>query len=441
MKIVRKAALVAFAAVVTAALSVAAQEETPEGREVKVPVKQYKALAPADVYRAAIESRQANVRFRDAFVQMVDVPPQAQQIELGGYTHSIIFGFRTEGDLICAVPSSGPNVVRTFFGIPQDRAIPAGVLQAQPVLNAGQQMTVEGTVVGTFAGQKYVLVDAVYLGAVRMPRTSRELHLFLPGKPEAEVVTGPGTQTFEFPCSHAEGETEALTVTVQALRAEEVAAQVANLIGQIEGLSAGAKTYGQYSAGTVYRHAGADNRINVDFTDRVGDVLSPPLPQDLATAPTLRRGMPTQVQIERAFGTVSRVTCLVPATWPTLRYQAARLLPGERLRIRGTTIGPRGARNCVLVDYIGFPDEQEARGDAQTWWVRLQAGEQERGPAIWDYGLYSFSDLPCRHAPGRFESVRVLLSEFRTIQVPSRERAAAQPPAEPAEEQPERLEQ
>ncbi|MCK4374875.1 MAG: hypothetical protein KAX19_06075, partial [Candidatus Brocadiae bacterium] len=100
---------------------------------------------------------------------------------------------------------------------------------------------------------------------------------------------------------------------------------------------------------------------------------------------------------------------LVPADMPTLMGRAVSALPGEEVHIRGTIIG--GSRAAVLVDYIGFP-AQEAEGDA--WLVSIEwPGLPSR--AFWDYGYYELVGLPCQHEPGRFEALRVFLTEVRIL--------------------------
>lgn len=413
----RKHACVALALslVVGLVLSMAVargQEEEPAVRRIKVPVKQYKPVTPGNVYRAAMAGTQASVRFRDAFTRAVSVPEGAAQVEVAGRTYNPLLAFRTAGDLICLIPATSPDAVRTVLGVPQGRPVPPAALERGMVLNDGQQITIEGTVVGTLAGAKYVLVDRVLLTPPTQPAGRRELHLLLPGQREPRVMSSPGSQTDEFPCSYVEDATETLTVTVEQKSDQELAADVARLTAQLEGLRSETKSYGQYSPGTVYRHAGAtEGRVNVDFTDRVANVFSPPLPEGTSTASTGRRGVPTEVNVAYAFETEGRVTCLVPNTWPTLTEQARRLLPGEQVRVRGTTVGPAGPRNRVLVDMLSFPEEL----DDTNWWVTLQLGEDGAPTILWDEGYYRLTSLPCRHAARRFEPVQVLVSRFRTV--------------------------
>lgn len=432
-----------------AAWSVAVGQEAATGgavRTIKVPVKHYKILSPADVYRAAIERIQADVRFRDAFAARTVVPDVVRQINLGDATYLAVLAFRTEGELLCLVPRASSHALRTLFGLPADWPLNDAVLNRPIVLNPGQQMTIEGTIIGPAVGERCVLVDSVLVGEAARAPAQREVQLLWRTQQEPRVISEPGEHEFVFPCTYVAGETATVKVSIKALRPRELQRELARLAAQTEGLRAEQKTYGQYSAGAVYRHAGQNSLLNVDFSDRAARIIgfSPPrlavpeprlrwaapVPAGIAAAPALRGGVPAVVAIGYAFETANRITCLVPSDSASLMGRATSTLPGEQVHIRGTVTGVQGAYNCVLVDYIGFPEQEEAAGDGDTWWVSVE-WPQERPKVLWDYGLYQIP-LSCQHAAGRFEVVQVLLREFRTIEVevPAAEPAA---PAESAE--------
>jgi hypothetical protein len=377
---------------------------------IKVPVRRYKTLSPADVYRAAAEGFQADVRFRDAFARGTTMPEPARQIVLGDATYLVAVAFRTEGEMVCLVPRSSPDALRTLFGLPADWPLTDAVLSREMVLNPGQRITIEGTVVGRIVGESSVLVGQ----AVQAP-TQREALLYWGRETEPRVISEPGESSIVLPCSYVEGETETLKLTVQALRPDQLQSEVARRIAEVEGLPQERKVYGEYAAGTVYRHAGSNNRLNVEFDDAVGGRLGLPLPAEIVTAPTLRGGVVMQAPIGFAFETRSRVTCLVPGDQASLMGRAVGVLPGESVHVLGTITGVQGARNCVLVDYIGFPDQEQAGEDGRTWWLSFEWPGQGR-LVFWDDGLYDVP-LACQHAAGMVERLRIILHEFRTVEV------------------------
>jgi hypothetical protein len=415
------------AAVAVGALGLALAQEGGAAaavpQAIKVPVKQYTNLTAADVYRLATSSVQANVRFKDAFGGERVVPGVLSSVNLDGITYVIARAFRTQGNLVCLVPQSNIEALRALLGVPAQWPFTQAALGEPVVVNRGQQITVEGCVIGAATGESYVLVDALLLGGETRGRTSREAHLFWDAAAEARVLTAPGTQSLSFPCTYVPGKTDTLVVTIRELKSDELRAELARLAGQTAGLAGGVKMYGEYPAMAVYRMA-SENRVeDVDFTDTVVNVADSDLPAALSTAPTRLAGTAVDLPISYRFDTANRITCLVLAGTPTLTNEAGRLLPGQKLRVRGTTIGRRGLANCVLVDYVGLAESEQAPGGESVWFVSIQSPEGGR-QVLWDYGLYSMPDVPCQNAPGRLEALRVLISEFRSIPI--------QPPAAPA---------
>jgi hypothetical protein len=107
--------------------------------------------------------------------------------------------------------------------------------------------------------------------------------------------------------------------------------------------------------------------------------------------------------------------------------RAASALPGEAVRVRGTTLGLLGGNAGVLVDYVGFPAQEAAAADGESWLVTV---EWQGAPpkVLWDYGLYEMRDLPCRDTPGQFETLGVLLGEFKLVKVELPPVPARKPP-------------
>jgi hypothetical protein len=138
----------------------------------------------------------------------------------------------------------------------------------------------------------------------------------------------------------------------------------------------------------------------------------------------------------RAFVMAGGPTILIPNTWPTVLQESATMIPGESVRVHGTTVGPRGIYNCVLVDFLSFPEQgQGAAGEQEKpWWISIEWKGIEQPFVFWDYGQYSLSPLPCQNAPGQYEALNVLVSQFRQYQVPVLQPPAPAPaPAAPEE--------
>lgn len=416
------AVLAALLACSSAGVMVLAGEEAPAAaapalKTVEVQVKQYRDVDADSVYQAAQTGFRVDVRFKDTFVARIAVPRGLEQVSLGPISYPIALAFGTRTDLICLVPGSNLATLGQLLGVPSDVLLGPADLARPLVLNQGQQVTIEGTVLGTVRGQKYVLVESVIAGLGALPPARREVHLFWPSQAEPRIITEPGKQTFEFPCTRAAGKTDKLTVTVDELTPGQLDTQLAALEGMLEGISGGRKVYGQYDPRTVYRYAGAGQVIDVDFTDQVQNILEPP-PRSLASAPAIRMGFPGPVPIVRAFEMAGRPTILIPDTWPTVLQQSGTLIPGETVRVLGTTVGRRDAYSCVLVDFLLFPAQAGGADAEKPWWVSIQWEGVKQSFAVWDYGQYTLAALPCQNAPGQFEMLNVLVSQFRQYQVP-----------------------
>jgi len=429
----KRAMCAAVLAIMMGAVGTAAAQEAdaPLMGEIKVPVRRYKTLPPAAVYRAALRDVRADVRFRDAFAGRADVPSSLARVRVRGADHLVVAAFRTQGDLLCLVPSASGEALRNLFRLPPNLPITAAVLERRMAVNRGQQIIVEGALAGTGAGSKLVLVDSVLAYGSQAPRTRRELHVRWPGAAEPLVIAEPGTTTVAVPCTAQEGQSASIKITVQAMAPEALLAELARATAELEGRPGMRKAYGQYAAGEVYRHAAGDNRVNVDFEDSVLGTVGAELPRELSTVAVLRRGAVVPVPTGYAFQAGSHVACLVPADMPTPMARAASAIPGERVRILGTTVGRMGGHAVVAVDHLSFPDQEAVAGREDVWLVTLEwPGTQPR--KFWDYGLYGLVDLPCQSVPNRFEALQLLLAEFRTVKIelpPAAE--GEQPAAEP----------
>lgn len=438
------------AAVAATAMLAAASAQEVTVREgmatVTVEVKHYKVLPSRDVYRAAQAGAVADVRFTDTVSRRVPVSQVAGVVTVRNVPYRIAAAFSTGSGLTCLLPETSEQALRTFFGLsPYQRLTRAVVAQPMALLQ-GQQLTIEGTTVGQPGVDRYVLVDWLLLDDGARRPTQRQVRVFWPGQQELEVLTEPGTQSLTFPCSHVEGETAEVQVTIQELAPRALMQQLSRVAAMLESRQSLQKNYAVFPPGAAYRQAAQGEGTPVEFADNVARIFGQNLPAELQTAPAMRYGQMGRVPVAFAFTTEEGPTCLIPADRPVLMNGAAGLLSGERVRVQGTTIGRQGAYACVLVDYLGFPQQEEAAG-RQPWFVTVQwPGQPPR--AFWDYGVYPLYGLPCQHEEGRLEGFQVQLREVRVIQVPlptppEQEEAEAPAPQPEAQEEaaPEQAEQ
>jgi hypothetical protein len=415
-----------LASALVAALPVAAQGAAPAAAmgEVIVPVKPYKSLDPPAVYQAAISGTTADVRFEDAFSQRVPVPNGFAQVRLNDYTYGVVAAFRTRGNILCMVPATSTEALAALFGAPWGVPLTPAILQQPMVLNDGQKLVVEGTILGEIGASKAVVADAVIIGQDPRPRPFHGLQILWPGADAPEFITEAGEHELTVPSSVVQGQNVQASLDILEMNNRQLLDELAERAAQREGVPDAKKTYGGYEAGTVYRHASDNNSITVDFTDRINNVIGFSVPAAIGTVPAVRGGVLVDLPVGYAFTTRAGLTCVVGADQPVLVARAANGLPGEQIRIRGNVIGRTGAFCLVLADYIGFPEQEALTGD-DTAWVAVLSWPGSYPRVFWTGGTYVLVDLPSPQAPGRFERLRVTLGEFRKVQV-----------ARPAAEQP-----
>jgi hypothetical protein len=407
-----RAALMTAAVAVAFAVAAAAPAGNAPGRLAgpeRVYLRQYKELTAADVYRAAAAGSTVDVRFRDTFLEAAAPHEAADQTEARGYSYLVLAAFRTQGELLCLVPLSSADALRLLYGTAPGRPLSAAALAGPMAVQPGTELQVDGVLVHQVPGERAVLVDAIRLGGSPPPVGRKEVQVRGAGLAEPLVFEGPGERLIELFCTGVRGKLDPLTVTVEEVDRRQVAARVAELMGRAEG-GTYPKEYGPHAPVTVYRRAGEEAPVNVEFTDAVGDVLPLPVADDLSVVPAVRSGVQVDVPVAAVFETAGRITCLVPLAWPTLCRQAAGLLPGERVLVRGTTVGPIGARNCVLVDY--FEVVSVGRPPRDTWWVTVSRGDEWMGISMWDCGSYDLTSVPCANRPGWYERVHVWFGEY-----------------------------
>jgi hypothetical protein len=400
-----------------ASLPLAAQEAAPVAAgEVIVPVKAYKSLDPPAVYRAALYGITADVRFEDAYSRRMPVPNGFAQVQVNDFTYGIVAAFRTRGDILCLVPDTSTEALSALFAVPYGALLTPAVLQQPMVLNDGQKLIVEGTILGEIGANKAVVADAVIVGQDPRPRPFHGLQVLWPGAQAPEFITEAGEHELDVPSSVMEGQSVTADIEILEMTKRQLLAELAERAAQREGVPEARKVYGEYDAGLVYRHATENNSITVDFTDRINRVIGFRVPNAISTVPAARGGVVVDLGVGYAFTTEAGLTCLVGADQPVLTARAATALPGEKVRVRGNVIGRTGAYCLVLADYIGFPEQEALTGEDMVWVAVLSwPGTYPR--VFWTGGTYTLVDLPSPHAIGRFERLQVTLGEFRRLEL------------------------
>ena len=388
--------------------------------KVKVPVKRYKALAPDYVYKAAAYDIQADVRFSASFAGKTVVPDAVRRIRLNDRRYTIVLAFRTQEKLVCLVPGSARRTLEALFDLPEDWPMTPAILNRPIVAREGQKVAIEGTIVGARVGEKFVLADAVYLGQAQRPTVKREVQVFWAGLDEPKDAAGPGTYLLDFPCHHVADQKAVVKVTIRALARGALRDEQALRVARLEvppGKPAEKRQYGQFSPEAVFRHTDDDERIHVEFADVVDRAVED-LPEAIESVRVVRYGRVGRIRIGAAFQTGMRLTCLVPAELPTPVAQVADMLPGEKVRVRGTVLGRLGADRCVLVDYLSFPDQESSDPFGDVWLVTVEwPSRQPRTLQIWDYGRYPMPNLPCLFSTGRQEAIQIVLRQYHEIEV------------------------
>jgi len=414
MKVLRLSRCFFGAILVLAGTSLGQEHAAPQGEAVeplteirRIVLKRYVELAPLVVWRAADADARADVRFEDTFDRAGPARGVLERVRLGPRAYRIVLVALTESRLTCLVPAGQSDTIKKVLN-----------------LNRGQEITVEGTVVGRIGAHRAVLVDRILTGHDERSQVEHELVFRWPGQRGAlpKLITKPGDYSVEYPCRHKKGEVERATVLVEQLprkwflaelerrRAAEAAAQEGEEPQEGE---APEKRYDTYRPEAVYRHAADGSILNVRFTDRVkgravGVPRAVPVPRGRA------------VRVGYAFDTYVGLTCIVPAQDAPLVELAARLIPGQDVEIKGTILPPVGAFKGVLVDELVLQGLEGPTETPDVWVVRVFWGEEEPR-MFYEVGTYPLQ-FPCQFVEGRAE---MLVAELREVRVIKGEREGA----------------
>ncbi len=399
MRISRASGGIAWVIVVLAAGAMA-QEPGPQVGRVMEPLteirrivlKRYARLAPVAVWEAAERGVGLDVRFSDSFNGAGRARGALRTVRLGKRYYRIGALFGTENALTCLVPANQTDTLKKVAGF-----------------HRGQEITVEGTIVGAIGERRCVLVDRVLTG--HDAKSVIEHELILGWAEEGGVahkkIVKPGEYTVEIPCRNRKGQSVTAAVLVEQFPREWFLKQMERRGAAGEDMWEGPpKRYDRYSPEAVYRHAADGALRHVRFEDRVKG-RAPGFPR------TVRLPGRRLIRIGRAFDTYTGLTCLMRARDHAAMQLARRLVPGQDVEVKGTILPPAGGYKIVLVDELVLPGATGPTESPEIWVVTVFWGEEEPR-MFYEVGRYLL-DFPCRFVEGRTERLTAELREVRVI--------------------------
>lgn len=394
-------------------VAVAAQDEASEGSRDVAPeakfrrevVKRYTELDALSVWRAADSNARADVRFPDSFDRPARDANAREVISLGRQRIPIALKFITKADLCCMVDA-------------RDRE----TIEKVRRLVKGQEITIEGTILGIMGGCKCVLVDRLLTGGEKRSVIDHELIVSWPGRRiRAKQIIERGEYTVEFPSRYKDGATERLVLIVEEKDRDAFLEQLAREAAEREEDAEGGrrrparkKTYSKFKADAVYEHAQGYRPVNVRFEDRFKKFT--PGAADLRV---VRFADGTVVPVGHVFDTHSGISCIVPLRDRNLMNLAERIVPGQQLTIKGTVLGPWAGLRAVVVDEIVLPNVTGVRDVPRNVWIVTVYWQKQEPKRFYEVGTYRLA-LPSNYDERgrRTERVQLELREVRLIPRP-----------------------
>jgi len=428
---------VVLAAMLTAVcVGVGKAGEPPKTEKVIVreTVEPYRAVNSAIVHSLAGEKDRVLVQFEDVFDSRLKRGDGPDSVKVDGLQYKTAMVLRTRSRLLLLVDSTQQRLLRELLGLPARWPLSNESLRRDVVFKEGQKIAVRGVTVGTHDGKRCVLVHAVGGELQKSPALLRDVQLFWPGAESPAMLRKTGTR--EFPCHYVKDKVDAVEVKIQPMSRDALLADTALRLGRLEvaaGEPAEPRKYVQFGAAEVLvqarvEHGRTDGERGpgdtehgvvepsyVDFTDVMRQTTK--VDKALRSVRTIRHGKSGKLGIGAAFRTQVGLTCLVPAESDMMLMQAGRALPGETLRIRGRVVGTLGGARCVLVESLNFPDQERISPYPDVWLVTVTwPSEEPRRLRLWGFGRRDLT-VPCLHAPARGEKLRVVLRQFRKVEV------------------------
>ncbi len=377
----------------------------PEAEFRRAVVKRYTELNALSVWRAADANARADVRFPDTFARLPGDAFVREQVFLGRQRIPVGLKFVTKTDLCCMVDARDRETIEKVRGLVE-----------------GQEVTIEGTILGIVGLRKCVLVDRLLTGGEKRSVIDHELTVRWPGRRiRARQIIEPGEYTVEFPSRYEEGATERLMVVVARRDRESFLEQLALEAAEREkNAEAGErrparkKTYGKFKSDAVYEYARGYQPVDVRFEDRFKEFT--PRVGDLRVA---RLADETVVPVGYVFDAYSGLSCIVPRRDRNLMNLTERIVPGQQLTIMGTVLGPWAGLRTVVVDEIVLPNVTGVRDVPRNVWIVTVHWRGEEPTRFYEVGTYRLS-LPSTYAERgqRTERVQLELREVRLIPRP-----------------------
>lgn len=391
-------------------LPIQAQEE--DGKEKGEPkeesgrrmeVKRYFGVGPDLVSDAIARDLKRDVRFSDTYEEVQSPPQSLRRITVEGERYRIAAMIRTGSGLYCLVP--------------EDQEESLSELRQSDRISEGQEITIEAMTLGRSSGRNMLLLDRIIVGEEVESRIEHEVVLRWPNAGADPIrITEPGEHSVSFPCRYAEDEEATLRVIVKEEDRDEFLSEIEEeeKNDTEEGSEEGSgddgeddeKQYRNFEAQGVYKKIRGNNRLDVQFEDRI-------------KGPS--RGVPDRIQIPggqrlrigAAFDTYGDVTCLIPAEKEDMVDLVEQIIPGQDVRVWGATLPPVGRYKPLLVDKVELPGIVEPKSNPNVWDVTVLWDD---GEAVQFYKLGTYElDFPCQHEDGREEGLIVDLREVRVI--------------------------
>jgi hypothetical protein len=387
---------------------------------VKQQVEPYRALSSVVVYSLASDKDRVAVQFEDVFDSRLKRSDGPDSVKVGGVRYKPAMVLRARSRLLLLVDAKQQSLLRQLLNLPVRWPLSNEALRRDVVFTEGQKIAVRGVTVGTHNGKRCVLVRAVAAELPKPPAMLREVQLFWPGAEKVATLRKTGVR--EFPCHYVKDKRGQVEVKIQPMSRAALLADTALQLGRLEvapGEPAAPRKYVPFDAFEVRAKAREEhalaNPVYVNFADSMRNVTK--VDKGLRSVSVIRHGKSARLEIGAALRTESDLTCLIPSESQMMAMQVERALAGEKMRIRGRILGTIGGARCVLVESLNFPDQERMSAYADVWLVTVTWPSQEpRRLQLWGFGQRDLT-VPCLHARGRGEKLRVVLRQYREVEV------------------------
>ncbi|MFW6457595.1 MAG: hypothetical protein ACOC0A_04795 [Planctomycetota bacterium] len=379
-------------------------EEPAEESVRRMEAKRYLGVGQRDVKRAIRGDMNRHVRFTDSFGSVRRPPSGLRQVRFNGKNYRIAAMMHTESGLECLVPGEQEDTM--------------ALLRGSSSLQEGEQITIEGTTLGTADSRRgllnVLLLDQIIRGEDGESSIGYELLLRWPRGHDVEPISisEPGEHDLSFPCRHERNKKATFKLIIEERDREEFLAEIGEkdeeeaAQTQDEGADEEEKTYRRFDARSVYNHIKNDNVLDVRFQDNIKE--SRPQVRRSIRLPDGRR-----MRLGIAFDTHMGITCLIPHSNQEAVDLINQAIPGQEAEVWGTTLPARQQFRPMIVDKVEIPGTVKPKENPNIWDVTLSWGDGEE-VYFYKLGEYDFN-FPCQHENNRQERLNVELREVRII--------------------------